>query len=794
MNIIHQTWKNNDIPQKYKICNEKLKTLNSNWNYKLWTDIDNELFVKHEYPYFLDTYQNFTYHIQRVDAIRYLILYKYGGIYIDLDYIPNKKFDEFLNNDKVFLPLEPETNCKIHNKEIILTNSFMYSPKEHPFFLKMIDDMMNYKTNYNDKNNIILDTTGPFALTRVYLKYSLNVSILDSYYFCPLFLQQLENYLDNPKLFKQKTYNSYCVHLFSGSWWKNNERHHNIEQNNINNILNYQERDDSTIPKIIHLMWKNKTIPDKYYHLVETIKNNHSNWNIIIWTDDEMFQYMEEYGSEYLEMYINFPYTIQRCDFFRLFIVYKMGGIYLDIDIEMIKSFNELPTYIDIFFPCEKKLSKKQLIEHNNRDSIRIANYAFGSQPNHPFLNYLLSNITINKIEKTERNYVLETTGPGYLTTQYHDYTKTNPNNNITLLYPDLFDSYNPCGCGGNVGIGSCSVGNYGKHYHLNSWIKYGDNVIKSNQFQKNNILILNTYQHNQQDEGLSVVYHSIKTLGKIVSDTSMEKNKIVFVAGLCISYLDKLSKNNRNIIYTTYEFYPLPNFWKSPLHFFDGIIVPHSGVKDMFIKSGIKKPIYIVQQSYPIRHFLTNMNNNKYFTLGFLGVPVKRKNLDLLIQSIIQLSKQIPHIILKIHISKKNSLHLPNVDINENKYIQVSYGYKTNEEIDEWYSSLNAYIFPSSGEGWSFTPRETLSLGIPTIISNCIVHQDLKDFCSMIELPITIEKINQSILRLYNNIEHYKNIALKGSKYVKDTYSKVNMIKKLKDIIHKYKNLIERN
>jgi len=276
-NTIHQTWKNNDIPLQYKLCNQKLKTLNSNWNYKLWTDIDNELFVKQEYPYFLDTYLNFPYHIQRVDAIRYLILYQYGGIYIDLDYIPNKNFDGFLNNDNVFLPLEPDTNCKSHNKDIILTNSFMYSPKQHIFFQKMIDDMMNYKTNYTDKNNIILDTTGPFALTRVYLKYSLNVSILDSYYFCTFTLHQLENYLDNPRLFKLRSYNSYGVHLFGGSWWKNITNH-----NNINNILDYQNPKNSNIPKIIHLMWKSRTIPDKYYHLVETIKN----WYCDNWISD----------------------------------------------------------------------------------------------------------------------------------------------------------------------------------------------------------------------------------------------------------------------------------------------------------------------------------------------------------------------------------------------------------------------------------------------------------------------------------------------------------------------------
>ena len=42
-------------------------------------------FIAAEYPWFLETFQNYRYPIQRADAIRYFVLAHYGGTYIDLD-------------------------------------------------------------------------------------------------------------------------------------------------------------------------------------------------------------------------------------------------------------------------------------------------------------------------------------------------------------------------------------------------------------------------------------------------------------------------------------------------------------------------------------------------------------------------------------------------------------------------------------------------------------------------------------------------------------------------------------
>ena len=52
---------------------------------QLWTDDKSRELIATEYPWFLDTFDNYSQPIQRADAIRYFVLAHFGGIYIDLD-------------------------------------------------------------------------------------------------------------------------------------------------------------------------------------------------------------------------------------------------------------------------------------------------------------------------------------------------------------------------------------------------------------------------------------------------------------------------------------------------------------------------------------------------------------------------------------------------------------------------------------------------------------------------------------------------------------------------------------
>lgn len=60
--IIHQTWKNNEVPEKWLPFKKKVETLNPLWEYRLWTGADNDSFVKKEYPNFYNIFKGFSRH------------------------------------------------------------------------------------------------------------------------------------------------------------------------------------------------------------------------------------------------------------------------------------------------------------------------------------------------------------------------------------------------------------------------------------------------------------------------------------------------------------------------------------------------------------------------------------------------------------------------------------------------------------------------------------------------------------------------------------------------------------
>lgn len=160
--IIHQTWKSLKVPYKWRPFVTKVKNLNPEWEYKLWTDQDNDVFVKNEYPDFYPIFKNFPKEIMRADVIRYLIMYKIGGVYLDLDYEVLKPFD-FKN--KIILPLNRST--VFGDKKDELGNCFFASVSGHQFWHDVILDLQQNPPEVLDYSQIV-DATGPGLLTRIF--------------------------------------------------------------------------------------------------------------------------------------------------------------------------------------------------------------------------------------------------------------------------------------------------------------------------------------------------------------------------------------------------------------------------------------------------------------------------------------------------------------------------------------------------------------------------------------------------------------------------------------------------
>jgi mannosyltransferase OCH1-like enzyme len=135
--IIHQTWKTHTVPDKWLSSSEGWKNLcqENKWQYMLWSDEDNYNLIASEYDWFLEHYNAYEHNIQRADAVRYFILHKHGGIYVDLDMAPIPDrflalFNMFKNEDVVLTECTSGNNSKTQK----LTNSFMGSAPKSDFW------------------------------------------------------------------------------------------------------------------------------------------------------------------------------------------------------------------------------------------------------------------------------------------------------------------------------------------------------------------------------------------------------------------------------------------------------------------------------------------------------------------------------------------------------------------------------------------------------------------------------------------------------------------------------------
>jgi mannosyltransferase OCH1-like enzyme len=162
---IHQTWKTLDVPDKWKDAVKSCKNIHNDYKHKIWTDKMMEDFVKNEYPDFYNTYMSYKYNIQRCDAFRYLVLYKQGGIYLDMDIVCKKKLESFLKYDLVL--------TKSSNVSTSYTNSFYMVIPNHPFIKFCIDNLPKYINSYSSfgKHVHVMNSTGPLFLTNMLEKY-----------------------------------------------------------------------------------------------------------------------------------------------------------------------------------------------------------------------------------------------------------------------------------------------------------------------------------------------------------------------------------------------------------------------------------------------------------------------------------------------------------------------------------------------------------------------------------------------------------------------------------------------
>eukprot|EP00040_Diaphanoeca_grandis_P014785 m.75129 g.75129 ORF g.75129 m.75129 type:complete len:367 (-) comp24740_c0_seq3:246-1346(-) len=164
--IIHQTYKTEVLPDHWKHSPEMWKATHPTWKYMFWTDEKNREFITKHYNWFLKQYDAYPNNIQRADAIRYFILYHYGGVYADFDVQPLRSIE----------PMLMGTECVVgETPNIGITNAFMAATLKSPFYFHVMTQLSvnaHPLAGALSRHWEILQSTGPTFLWKIYAQYT----------------------------------------------------------------------------------------------------------------------------------------------------------------------------------------------------------------------------------------------------------------------------------------------------------------------------------------------------------------------------------------------------------------------------------------------------------------------------------------------------------------------------------------------------------------------------------------------------------------------------------------------
>jgi mannosyltransferase OCH1-like enzyme len=424
--IIHQIWSGIDetLPEQYKIWNETWKRDYPDWEYMLWDNEQMETFVKSNYPQYWNIYRRFPYHIQRWDAVRYLILDKIGGMYVDCDYESIKPMHSLLAGKSCGFALEPDYTYRFFNKRLMFNNALMFSAPGHFFMQKVIQTVFSERSLHystENKNECVMNTTGPWALIELYEQLpdseKSEIFLIPARMVTPLDGAQAKMALSGIaiSLLQQAKQSAYAIHYFHSSWRK--------EEKPVNRLT--KKRETKTIPRIIHQVWSGKygLLPSQFAIWGETWKKHHPDHEYKLWDEQAMLDFVGLYYPQYMKHFLDFPYDIQRWDTIRYLILHELGGVYADFDYESLKPVDSLISGKTCCFSSEYSSTVNPIF--NNAFMACVPGHFFMKK----IIEYVFSNSCLSFPKSPKGDCVMSTTGPWMLMKLYNQLTQEEKQN-----------------------------------------------------------------------------------------------------------------------------------------------------------------------------------------------------------------------------------------------------------------------------------------------------------------------------------------------------------------------------
>lgn len=201
----------------YKVCQEQTKKLHPDFEYRFYTDADMDAFIKTDFREYYEQFNRLPRMIMKIDMFRYFLMYKCGGLYMDMDYYMIKPFD--LLHHRVVLPCNREF---ADGTPSCLGNCIFASAAGHPFWKWLIDSLLT-----DDRSDIDFTSdsnvdghehgTGPMFVFGMWKRYVAEHGT-DGIHVCQrkLFHPPRGNGMKDVN--KLRAQGCYGVHLCTGMW------------------------------------------------------------------------------------------------------------------------------------------------------------------------------------------------------------------------------------------------------------------------------------------------------------------------------------------------------------------------------------------------------------------------------------------------------------------------------------------------------------------------------------------------------------------------------------------------
>jgi len=155
---VFQSWKTKQLHPVIQEKVDRQKARNPGYTFHLFDDNDMDLFVNTVYSgRIAEAYNRLNIVVAKVDFWRYLVLYHYGGVYVDMDSEIECSLD-----DDLLQPGDEAVFSQEGNPGFFLQWGLI-AKKGHPVLKRTIEVVTN---NIEQKKSGMIETTGPGAFTK----------------------------------------------------------------------------------------------------------------------------------------------------------------------------------------------------------------------------------------------------------------------------------------------------------------------------------------------------------------------------------------------------------------------------------------------------------------------------------------------------------------------------------------------------------------------------------------------------------------------------------------------------